>query len=467
MARQISAQQLARMLGPWRGAADRLDEALAAAVRDLVDAALLPEATTLPPQRQLATTLGVSRGTVSAAYDALVAADYAVARQGSGTQLHRRHAGEVPGGGRLFSLAAGGEAQVDLSSGALPASDLVADAWAATTAHDLAPYLPADGYFPAGLPPLRTAIARQLTAEGHPTEPGQLLITSGAQQAVWLIAHTLLSHGDRIAVEDPTYRGALEAFTGAGLALTGVRTTSAGIDADQLRALRRRGHTALYCQPAVHNPTGRILGPQARRALGALVDELGLLAVEDCSSRDLVLSGGPCPARGLGGLVDPDRLVTVGSTSKLFWGGIRVGWIRAAEPLVRKLTQAKKAVDLSTSLLDQMLLLDLMRHLDRARALRNAMLRERLDAAHAQLKAVFPDWRWENPQGGTGLWVDTGLNAVELDARARTVGIKLAPGPTFSVYDGFTTYLRLPVRHDAGQLATALVVLRDLVAGRR
>lgn len=462
MARRISAQQLARMLGPWRGTGDRLDEALAAAVRDLADAALLPEATALPPQRQLAAALGVSRGTVAAAYDALVATGHAVARQGSGTRLQRRRTPDLPGGGRLFSLAAGGDARLDLSSGALPASELVGDAWTAMTGHDLAPYLPGDGYFPGGLPPLRTAVARQLTAEGHPTEPDQVLITSGAQQAVWLLAHTLLSPGDHIAVEDPTYRGGLEAFAGAGLALTGVRTTPAGIDREHLRALHRRGLSALYCQPAVHNPTGRIMGGEARRSLGGLVDELGLFTIEDCASRDLVLSGGRCPARGLAGFVDPERLVTVGATSKLFWGGLRVGWIRAAPALVRKLIQAKKAIDLSTSLLDQVVILDLMRNLERARELRTRLLRERCAATCARLAATLPDWRWVRPQGGTGLWVDTGRNAVELDARARPLGVKLAPGPAFSVYDGFETFLRLPLWHEDRQLETALSVLSAL-----
>ncbi|WIX74953.1 PLP-dependent aminotransferase family protein [Amycolatopsis carbonis] len=454
---RVTPAELVRLLGAWRGGGPTLPAALAATLAELVDSAVLPEAAVLPAQRPLARALGVSRGTVTSAYDQLTAGGRLTAEAGSGSRVRRRQPGGpgVPGG-RLVSFT-GAAAPADLSSGALPGSALTADGLAALGPADLEPYLGTDGYFPAGIPRLRATIARLLTDDGVPTTPEQVLVTAGAQQAVWLVANTLVTAGDLVVVEEPSYRGALEAFAGAGTRLRGIRWTGDGIDRDQLQAALRRSPALLYCQPSVHNPTGERMPAAARRELGKLITAAGLRTVEDRSSADLAFRG---PAPGLAAHVPPELLVSIGTASKLFWGGVRIGWIRADAPTVARLTEARKAIDLGCSVVDQLLVAGLLRRVAQAREARRALLAARWESTVDVLGRVFPHWRWTTPAGGTGLWADTGEDAVRLAQRALTAGVKLAPGPAFSVYDGFRTHLRLPLWHAPRDLEPVLASLR-------
>lgn len=454
---RIPAAELARLLGAWRAGGPTLPAALAATLAELVDSAVLPEAAVLPAQRQLARALGVSRGTVTSAYDRLAADGLLTVEAGSGSRVRRRQPGGpgVPGG-RLVSFT-GATAPADLSSGALPGSALTTDALASLGPADLEPYLATDGYFPAGVPRLRATIARLLTDDGVPTTPEQVVVTAGAQQAVWLVAHTLVGAGDLVLVEEPSYRGALEAFAGAGTRLRGIRWTTDGIDRDHLRAALRRSPALLYCQPSVHNPTGERMPAAARRELGELVTTAGLRTVEDRSSADLVFRG---TAPGLAAYVPPELLVSIGTASKLFWGGVRIGWIRADAPTVARLVEARKAIDLGCSVVDQLLAAGLLGRVTEARAARRTSLTARLESTVDVLGRLFPHWRWTRPAGGTGLWTDTGEDAVRLAQRALVAGVKLAPGPAFSVYDGFRTHLRLPLWHAPEELEPVLASLR-------
>ncbi|MFI5612922.1 PLP-dependent aminotransferase family protein [Amycolatopsis sp. NPDC051903] len=457
---RVAAAELARLLGAWRGCGPTLPAALATTLAELVDSAVLPEAAVLPAQRQLARALGVARGTVATAYEQLAAGGRLTAAAGSGSRVRRRQPGG-PGvaGGRLVSFTGAEPAPADLSSGALPGAGLTADALAALGPADLEPYLGTDGYFPAGVPRLRATIARLLTDDGVPTTPDQVLVTAGAQQAVWLVANTLVTPADLVVVEEPSYRGALEAFAGAGTRLRGIRWTADGIDRGHLRAALRHSPALLYCQPSVHNPTGERMPAAARAELGRLVTAAGLRTVEDRSSADLVFRG-PVPAPGLAAHVPPELLVSIGTASKLFWGGLRIGWLRADAQTITRLTEARKAIDLGCSVVDQLLAAGLLRKIADARAARRALLTDRLESTVDVLGRLFPRWRWTRPAGGTGLWADTGEDAVRLAQRALAAGVKLAPGPAFSAYDGFRSHLRLPLWHAPGELEPVLAALR-------
>ncbi len=453
---KVEAATLSRLLGEWTRSGVPLPRALAGSISELLTVGVLPDRAVLPSQRVLAATLGVSRGTVAEAYEILRAGEHLLTRRGAGSQLRRTRpltGTSSPPDGRLASFTGHGSSAVDLSSGALPGLPLVRDALARLS---LGAELETDGYHPAGLPRLRAAIADHHTAGGLPTEPAQILVTNGSQQAVWLLAHTVVDPGDEVVVEEPTYRGALEAFRGGGATLLAVPVRADGLDLDLLdRHLTRHRPRLVYCQPTAHNPTGTTLSPAARRGLADVLCRHGVLTVEDTSSADLVLDdlGG---RTALVTLLPPESSLSVGTTSKLLWGGLRVGWIRGDPALIARLTEAKKAIDLGAAVIDQLLAAGLLAHAAEAREQRRAMLLDHLRRTEAVLRHRRPSWTWPAPAGGTGLWVDTGEDTVALAERARRHGVLLAAGPAFSAFNGFGHHVRLPFWHPAERLLEAL-----------
>lgn len=450
------------MLGDWAHEQQSLPGALAASLVGLIKAGFVPAGSSLPAQRDFATALGVSRGTVTAAYATLEARGYLVSTQGSGTRVRSGPnwaTGLVEG--RLFSFTRNSVESIDLSSGALPASPVTRDILKGALDDELSPYLDTDGYFPAGLPVLRQAIADHLSRDGFPTEPQQVLVTSGAQHATYLSVRGLVEAGDLALTEDPSYRGGLEALRSVGARIEGVRTTGAGLDLDLLARSMSRKPAALYCQTGIHNPTGQTMPGRARVKLAEIINRHGLATIEDCCSRDLTLHGPP--AKTLATLVEPDLLISIGTLSKLFWGGLRVGWIRASPDRIRNLVELRKVSDLATSVIDQLYAVSLLSRISEARRQRQAMLGEHLLSTEDAVRESFPNWTWDPIKGGSGLWVDTHEDAGALVETAKRLGVKLVPGSSFSPYDGHRTKLRLPVWHE-------LVLLRQafgLMSGRR
>ena len=454
--------ELSNILGRWSTGSGTLIEDLVGALIPVIDAGILPAGIGMPPQRGLATALGVSRGVVTTAYAALEARGYLVSVQGSGSRVSsaRGHV-QARSGGRLFSFTSAPGDVIDLSTGALPASQVATEVIGAGLGNLGQPYLLTDGYFPGGLPILRQAIADQLTADGIPTRSAEILVTCGAQQATWLSVVSLVESGDLILVEEPTYRGALEVMRSQGARVQGIQLTHAGIDTEQVVAALRRHPTLLYCQPGVHNPTGQHTSDKTRRELAAIVNHAGLLTVEDRSSADLTLTGPP-GALGLAGLVEPQLLITLGSLSKLFWGGLRVGWIRATPERITALGEVLKSIHLGCSVYDQLMAVEMLRRTDDARLERRAMLSQSLRLTESELADALPGWSWEPIRGGSGLWVDTHSDAVELSERAKRVGLKLVAGPSFSAYGGQRSMLRLPVWHEPELLSRGLAILASL-----
>ncbi|WP_028708448.1 PLP-dependent aminotransferase family protein [Propionicicella superfundia] len=454
----VGAPQLANLLGEWAGDGV-LPDSLATSIAQLIDSGLIAAGSLLPPQRRLGEALGVSRGTVASAYGRLEAEGYLIARQGSGCRVRSRGRHRLASDGRMFSFT---QAELqDLSSGALPASHVARAVLQETRGDVLGPYLETDGYFPAGLPVLRSAIADRLTRDGIPTSPREILVTSGAQQGTWLSFLSTLTAGDLVLVEEPTYRGALSALAAVGARVEGVRLSADGIDADLVGRGAARGATLLYCQTSVHNPTGISHTASARAALADVAVRTGMTVVEDCCSHDLTLHGRPT-APTLAALVPPSQLVLVGTLSKLFWGGLRVGWIRADRDRIRGLVQLRKATDLAVGVLNQLQATTLLGVAEEARIERRAFLGSALATTEDLVRSAFPSWQWRPVRGGPGLWIETGQDTVALTEAGKRAGIKLAPGPSFSVYEGFRTHLRLPVWHERAPMEHALQTLAAL-----
>ena len=459
---RLDAAALTRLLGRWTRADATLPTALADAIGELLGSGVLAGGTRLPSQRALAQALGTARVTVTDAYEQLRSRGLLAARPGSGARLVAPASvlgAGIRTDGRLASFTGHGAGGIDLSSGALPGLPFIAEAVARLDLTELRAELDQDGYHPAGLPRLRAAVAAQFDRDGLPTDPEQVLITSGSQQALWLLAQVLVGPGDGVVVEEPTYRGALEVFRARGAALSSVPVRADGPDLDLLaHALARRPRVA-YLQPVAHKPAGVSIGAPARRALAEQLGGSEVVLIEDASSADLVLDDrGVRPF--LATATPPDRTVVVGTASKLLWGGLRVGWVRAPRPLVARLVALRRAVDLGSAVIEQLLAADLVAGTDRARAERSSALRARLASTGELLREHRPNWRWATPAGGTGLWVDTGGDAVALAERARRRGTSVVPGPAFSAHGGFGQHLRLPLWHPPEQLRPALDALR-------
>lgn len=453
----IGAPRLTRLLAGWGEQPGALSNRLAEAIRQLVRSGELPAGARLPSERVLASALGLSRTTVGQAFDTLRAAGILISRTGSGTYVSSA-AGNATARGddRLRSFVSDpGAERIDLRSAALPGIPLVAEELDRLTAADLADTLSTHGYAPRGLPVLRTAIASYYDALGLPTEPDQILVTSGAQQAMRIVAETLVEPGSPVIVEEPTFRGAIEVLRSIGARLVGVPSGRDGVDIDALTAAVRRHRPVLVLlQSTAHNPTGSVLPEWARAAVARLSRREGVTIVDDAAVTDALIDGSPpAPLASYGG-----NVVTLGSASKGFWGGLRVGWLRADPLLVERLAVVKGAEDLGTSLPAQVVTARLLARADEARAYRRTTLGASRGLALSLLSDTLPDWRPWTPAGGASLWIELpeGASATALAERAGRAGVDVLPGPTFSCRDGLDGWLRLSYAAPPGNLTEGL-----------
>jgi DNA-binding transcriptional MocR family regulator len=445
--------RLPGLLGSWAQGPGPLYQRLARAVAGAIARGELAPGTRLPPERLLARELSVSRSTTAAAYELLREQGLVVRRQGSGTRV----AGTPPASpsARLDaapvndvfrSILDPSPAVIDFAAAILPALPLVADELAAITPGELAEVVATSGYFPAGLPALRQRIAEHCSAAGVPTTAGEVLVTTGAQQAISLVASLFVRPGDAVITEDPTYVGALDAFRAAGARLHGLPVGPHGVDPDQLDHLVGRVRPALVYLVTTHqNPTGAVLSPARRRAVVEVAHRHRLPVVEDLVTSRLHLE--PMPLLPwLAHHDDQGRVITVDSLGKDLWAGLRLGWVRAPTPLVTRLARAKATADLSSPLTTQLAGVRLLDRLPEAATQRSGQLRAGYEALTARLSAHLPGWTWDRPRGGPVLWVRLPEgSARDLLPVALRHGVNLATGPALSPSESHDDRLRLPL----------------------
>jgi DNA-binding transcriptional MocR family regulator len=448
----IGRHQLGRLLEGWVTGDGALHTRLTGRLRALVRSGLLPAGTRLPSERILAEALNVSRNTVGAAFDELRGEGIFSSRRGDGTyvSLAGRHT-LIRGDDRLRSFltppAVLGPAvlgpgsltsRIDLRSAALPGLDLVTEEIDRLSGADLRELVGTHGYLPAGLPQLRQAVARYYTDLDLPTTEDQIVVTSGAQQALRLVATALLEPGSAVLIEEPSFRGAIEVLRSAGARLIPVPSGPAGIDVAALRAAARAHRPALVMvQSTVHNPTGSVLDVSGRQALASL----DVPVLDDATLYDTLVDPPvwkPVAAYGSG------PVITIGSASKSFWGGLRVGWLRADPSTVATLTSVKGGEDLGTSVLAQLVAARLLPRIGLARDRRRATLGAARDTVTAAVAELLPEWRFDRPAGGASLWVRLPAPGATAFAQAAgRAGVELLPGPTFSCADGLDDHLRI------------------------
>ena len=340
----------------------------------------------LPSERELTDALGVSRTTVTRAYAALRDTGYAEARHGAGTFTR------VPGGrararDQALSPRQGDHDSIDLNCAATSAPPGIAEAYAAAAA-ELPAYLGGHGYFPAGMPELQAAIAATFEQRGLPTDPAQILVTNGALSAISVVAQAFAGPGDRVLVDSPGYPNATLAIRHSGARVTGSPVDPDGWDLDAVTAtLRQVAPRLAYLIADFQNPTGHLMTDAQREAYAAALRRTGTVAVVDEAHQALALDGQPMP-RPLASYAP--ETVTVGSASKAYWGGLRLGWIRAPRGMEGRLTDVRVGLDLGAPVLEQLVLARLLEQGDAVVEGHRVRLREQRDALVVRRRRATP-----------------------------------------------------------------------------
>lgn len=447
---RISARALSVALGGWR-TREPAYEALADGIRLLcLDNRIAPRSA-LPAERELAAALQLSRSTVAAAYASLRDSGHIASLRGSGSVT-------LPLGRQDPGRAEPDPGTIDLQQASPPAWPGLAGVMSEVAAESAA-LIARSGYDVLGRRDLREAIAALYEARGIPTSPEEVLVTTGAQSAIHLLASVLLSRGDRALMETPTYPHAADSLRGAGARLVGVPvTTDDGWDLDRARqAFARTLPVLAYLMPDFQNPTGRSMTALERDVIGDAAARAGSILVLDETTADLAIEPVACP---VGFSTDPEGVVRLGSLGKTVWGGLRVGWIRAAPDLVRRLVAARPAHDLGTPEFEQAVATRVLTVYDAVVRQRSALLREGRDAAVAALREKLPHWRVPEVAGGVSLWIELDAPfSSALVMEARSTGLLLSAGPRFSVDGGHDRHVRVPFTASPDDLVRAVDLL--------
>ncbi|MET0370882.1 MAG: PLP-dependent aminotransferase family protein [Sphingobium sp.] len=455
---------LLRLLGAWR-AQDSGEPAyrqLARALKLLVQDGRIGLNVRLPGERELAGALGLSRTTIAAAFDRLRDEGYLESRQGSGSVTRL-----PPGRIEPESAASDGEVgtghggnMLNWTHAALSAAPGVGRAYAAAV-EMLPAYLGELGYDALGLVPLRRAIAEHFNRRGCPTDPAQIIVTSGAQHGLSLLMQWLAGPGDRAVIDHPTYHNAIRALQRAHVVPVPVGLPRVGWDIDAMdAAFRQTSPRFAYVIADFHNPTGRSMDGPSRAALVEVAKRTHTPLIID---ETMVATGLDFPAPAPVAVHDPSgrQVITLGSASKVFWGGLRIGWVRADPQTIAALGRLRATYDMASPVLDQLVVAALL-DADEGLGARADMLRGRRDHLVGLIGRRLPHWRCESPAGGLSLWAELPRGeATALASLAESLGVRVAPGPRFGVGGAFERFLRLPFTLDEDQLAAGVERLAE------
>ncbi|QUH05838.1 PLP-dependent aminotransferase family protein [Saccharopolyspora erythraea] len=444
---------LTERLGRWSSGRGPLYVLLAARLRQLIDDGELPPGALLPPDRVLASALAVGRSTVVAAYDLLHGEGRIVRRQGSGTRVSGSPSTAAPdttGAPVFLHLLEPSDDVIALACAApdspppelVEAYERVLPELAATTG-DI-------GYHPGGHIALRQAIAERYAQRGVPTEPDQVLVTTGGQQALSLLARAFVRPGDQVLVEAPTYPGALEAFREEAAVLRALPPGLGGFEA----AARDHRPSLAYVIPTFQNPTGAVLPPLSCRRLAEAAGDAAVPLIEDEVLAELGFPGEETPPPLA---AYADTVITVGSLSKIVWAGLRVGWVRAPAPVIARLARLRAVHDLGGNIPAQLAAADLLPRLEPLLRRWAAQRQACHDHLRAELTRQLPDWEVPPVQGGQTLWVR--LPRGDGDSFAQTAlrhGVAVLPGGGLDAAGGSEEYVRIHFLHTPDDLSQAV-----------
>ena len=294
-------------------------------------------------------------------------------------------------------------------------------------------------------------VERQEQLQGRRPDYAELIVTSGGMECIALMCQALIDPGDTVAVEAPSYLGALMAFDGAEADLVAIPMDDDGLRVDALADRLEAGLRPkfVYTIPEYQNPTGRTLSPDRRRELVEVCRRHGVLIFEDVAYRELSFDGASLPTLWSLG---PDVVLQAGTFSKSFFPGVRLGWATGPSEVIAELAVAKQNTDQCAGGLGQRLVEEygraggFERHLPAARAL----YASHWAALSAALTRHMPEGvEWTEPTGGFMTWLTLPdeLDTVDMRPAALEAGVAYVPGPPFHVGDGGANTLRLSFSH--------------------
>jgi DNA-binding transcriptional MocR family regulator len=465
-------------------------------IRDLVLSGDLPLGARLPPERQLAAALGVNRTTISNAYHELAADGLVEGQVGRGTivcswphsgtselestlsrPLHwNEYFVEAQARNPLVRELIALCAQEDVISlaGAVPAPDLypierfaqAVDTVLRRHGRTLLQYGPTEGDYR-----FRETLSERAAERGIVALPENVLVLSGSQQGLDLIARAMIGPGTAVVVESPSYLGALDVFRAAGARLLSVPVDGEGMRVDLLeRLLARHRPQLIYTLPTFQNPSGQVMSARRRQALLSLAEQYQVPVLEDDPYSELYYRDPPPPP--VKSLDRQGHVIYLSTFSKILLPGIRIGWLVAPRPVVDRLASIKQHADLNSNTLAQWALVEFIgqgwldEHLD---TLRRAYP-HRLAATLSALREYVPrGMRWNEPAGGLHLWchLEGRLRTRDLLAEATRRRVAFVAGEAFHADGGGGSALRLnftypseeDVREGVRRLGEAMAVL--------
>jgi 2-aminoadipate transaminase len=440
-------------------------------IKDMILENLLPGGKRLPPTRELAQALGVNRSTVVSAYSELIAEGLISSHIGRGTVVDEKEQGSefafmpqplnwseffaaVPKLARLsfyeaFLWQSPGDDFISLGIGVpdpdqYPFPDLkkVLNKVLEENWKQVLQQMPPEGYYP-----FRKVLADWIVPEGRTFSAEDVLITSGAAQALYLICRLLLTPGDMVAVENPTSTNGLMAFRAAEAKIIDIPIDSQGMRVDILDNLLARHKVRLiYTIPTFQNPSGTVLSLERRLKLLDLAQRYGVPIVEEDPYSKLYYD--QIPPLSLRSLDKHDCVIYVGTFSKVLFQGLRIGWVLAPRPVINQLAEIKYVVDLHTSSLEQYTFYEFIRegllekHLKKVRKIYSG----KRDLMISALSKYCPDcFRWDTPKGGISLWckLSESLNAADLIREAISKKVIFIEGKMFAAQGNLDEWLRL------------------------
>lgn len=411
--RSIDRTTMLAHLGAWSLGSGPLYLRLAAAIAAAIERGDIAPGSRLPAERVLGRSLSVSRGTVMAAYERLRDQGLADSRQGSGTWIRFdagrpiEHLNELHIRSRQFfaRLLEDTQGVIDLSMSAVSTLDDLPDDLFAVPSRDALERLGGGhGYLPLGLPALRHRITTYFGERETDTAVEQIAVTSGAQQALTLLAQLIIKPGDAVIVESPTYPGAVDAFSRAGARLIAVPPATDWPSVSRLRAaISANAPRLVYLMPGCHNPLGAVTSEQRRRDIATAIDKHEVYLIEDNILADTTFERDRTPP--IAAFSRSGRVITLGSLSKVGWGGLRTGWIRASVDIIERIARLKVAADFGCAIQPQITACTFLDRLDEISTTRRATLRRHADVLQQELCRSIPSWTWTRPDGGLALWV--------------------------------------------------------------
>ena len=323
-------------------------------------------------------------------------------------------------------------------------------------------YSTTDGYAP-----LREWVANRMSTNGATITSDQVIIVSGSQQALDLIGKVFIDEDDTVLVETPTYLGALQAFSLFSPQFISVASDENGLDAAQIEATDAQNAKFIYALPNFQNPTGRMMSEERRVKLTEVARQHDLLVVEDDPYGALWYESAP-PASLLSRM--PERVIHMGSFSKVLAPGLRLGYIVAPVEIARKFEQAKQATDLHTSTIAQRVVYEVVKdgfldeHIPLIRTRYHGQAQTMLGALEAHMPQGVT---WNKPAGGMFLWVTLpdGMNAEKVLEQALAQNVAYVPGTPFYANEVSANTLRLAfVTVPAAKIETGVATLGKIFA---